>query len=41
MTISHDFGDFINAPWIVLAYLLTYMGTFMPNGRSHHSMLTL
>ncbi|RBR05303.1 uncharacterized protein FIESC28_11388 [Fusarium coffeatum] len=25
-TISHDLNDFTNAPWIVLAYLLTYMG---------------
>ncbi|KAF5027260.1 hypothetical protein F66182_633 [Fusarium sp. NRRL 66182] len=26
LTISHDLNDFTNAPWIVLAYLLTYMG---------------
>ncbi|KAK0387804.1 hypothetical protein NLU13_4049 [Sarocladium strictum] len=26
VTISHDLNDFINAPWIVLSYLLTYMG---------------
>ena len=26
MTISHDLEDFVNAPWIILAYLLTYMG---------------
>ncbi|UKZ81123.1 hypothetical protein TrVFT333_008893 [Trichoderma virens FT-333] len=26
VTISNDLSDFINAPWIVLAYLLTYMG---------------
>ncbi|KAF4980356.1 hypothetical protein FZEAL_3617 [Fusarium zealandicum] len=26
VTISHDLDDFVNAPWIVLAYLLTYMG---------------
>ncbi|KAF5241172.1 hypothetical protein FANTH_9202 [Fusarium anthophilum] len=26
VTISHDLDDFTNAPWIVLAYLLTYMG---------------
>ncbi|KAM5346562.1 hypothetical protein ACJ41O_009567 [Fusarium nematophilum] len=26
VTISHDLDDFINAPWIVLVYLLTYMG---------------
>ncbi|KAI9163270.1 putative MFS-type transporter C16A3.17c [Paramyrothecium foliicola] len=26
VTISHDMKDFVNAPWIVLAYLLTYMG---------------
>ncbi|KAL7795896.1 major facilitator superfamily domain-containing protein [Trichoderma ceciliae] len=26
VTISNDLGDFVNAPWIVLAYLLTYMG---------------
>ncbi|KAG6010453.1 hypothetical protein E4U21_006454 [Claviceps maximensis] len=26
VTISHDMNDFVNAPWIVLAYLLTYMG---------------
>ncbi|KAJ3467284.1 hypothetical protein MRS44_004848 [Fusarium solani] len=26
VTISHDLNDFVNAPWIVLAYLLTYMG---------------
>lgn len=26
VTISHDLNDFTNAPWIVLAYLLTYMG---------------
>ncbi|KAF5529043.1 multidrug transporter, partial [Fusarium phyllophilum] len=25
VTISHDLDDFTNAPWIVLAYLLTYM----------------
>lgn len=25
VTISHDLDDFVNAPWIVLAYLLTYM----------------
>ena len=31
VTISHDLNDFVNAPWIVLAYLLTYMGKF--NGR--------
>lgn len=28
VTISHDLNDFTNAPWIVLAYLLTYMGMF-------------
>ena len=27
VTISNDMGDFINAPWVVLAYLLTYMGS--------------
>ncbi|CAG9940841.1 unnamed protein product [Clonostachys rosea f. rosea IK726] len=26
ITISHEMQDFSNAPWIVLAYLLTYMG---------------
>ena len=26
VTISHDLNDFVNAPWIILAYLLTYMG---------------
>ncbi|PNY25087.1 MFS-type transporter [Tolypocladium capitatum] len=26
VTISHELNDFANAPWIVLAYLLTYMG---------------
>ncbi|PFH61700.1 hypothetical protein XA68_16500 [Ophiocordyceps unilateralis] len=26
VTISHELNDFVNAPWIVLAYLLTYMG---------------
>ncbi|KAJ6443901.1 MFS multidrug transporter [Purpureocillium lavendulum] len=26
ITISHELNDFVNAPWIVLAYLLTYMG---------------
>ncbi|KAL7808234.1 major facilitator superfamily domain-containing protein [Trichoderma gracile] len=26
VTISNDLEDFANAPWIVLAYLLTYMG---------------
>lgn len=26
LTISQDLDDFVNAPWIVLAYLLTYMG---------------
>ncbi|KEY68761.1 hypothetical protein S7711_00632 [Stachybotrys chartarum IBT 7711] len=26
VTISHDLHDFLNAPWIILAYLLTYMG---------------
>ncbi|KAH6894148.1 major facilitator superfamily domain-containing protein [Thelonectria olida] len=26
VTISQDLNDFVNAPWIVLAYLLTYMG---------------
>lgn len=26
VTISHDMNDFVNGPWIVLAYLLTYMG---------------
>ncbi|KAL6694797.1 major facilitator superfamily domain-containing protein [Trichoderma pleuroticola] len=26
VTISNDLDDFVNAPWIVLAYLLTYMG---------------
>ncbi|KAJ3534958.1 hypothetical protein NM208_g7332 [Fusarium decemcellulare] len=26
VTISLDLDDFVNAPWIVLAYLLTYMG---------------
>ncbi|GAB0133498.1 hypothetical protein EsDP_00001905 [Epichloe bromicola] len=26
VTISHEMDDFVNAPWIVLAYLLTYMG---------------
>lgn len=26
VTISHDLGDFVNAPWVVLSYLLTYMG---------------
>ncbi|KAG8671674.1 hypothetical protein FPOAC1_004927 [Fusarium poae] len=31
VTISHDLNDFTNAPWIVLAYLLTYMGTFPQN----------
>lgn len=28
VTISHDLQDFVNAPWIILAYLLTYMGQF-------------
>jgi MFS family permease len=27
VTISNDLGDFVNAPWIILAYLLTYMGS--------------
>ena len=27
ITISHEFNNFVTAPWIVLAYLLTYMGT--------------
>lgn len=27
VTISNDLDDFVNAPWIVLAYLLTYMGS--------------
>jgi MFS family permease len=31
VTISHDLNDFTNAPWIVLAYLLTYMGMFPKN----------
>ncbi|PHH65204.1 hypothetical protein CDD81_3063 [Ophiocordyceps australis] len=26
VTISHELNDFVNAPWIILAYLLTYMG---------------
>ncbi|KHN94262.1 Major facilitator superfamily domain, general substrate transporter [Metarhizium album ARSEF 1941] len=26
VTISHELGDFASAPWIILAYLLTYMG---------------
>ncbi|KAK8927353.1 hypothetical protein VCV18_003826 [Metarhizium anisopliae] len=26
VTISHELNDFANAPWIILAYLLTYMG---------------
>ncbi|KAK5991014.1 Multidrug resistance 3-like protein [Cladobotryum mycophilum] len=26
VTISNELGDFVNASWIVLAYLLTYMG---------------
>ncbi|KAG5958078.1 hypothetical protein E4U58_005521 [Claviceps cyperi] len=26
ITISHEMNDFVHAPWIVLAYLLTYMG---------------
>ncbi len=26
ITISRELQDFENAPWIVLAYLLTYMG---------------
>ncbi|RCI08715.1 hypothetical protein L249_4762 [Ophiocordyceps polyrhachis-furcata BCC 54312] len=26
VTISRELNDFVNAPWIVLAYLLTYMG---------------
>lgn len=26
VTISKDLEDFVNAPWIILAYLLTYMG---------------
>ncbi|KJZ75925.1 hypothetical protein HIM_04749 [Hirsutella minnesotensis 3608] len=26
ITISHELNDFVNAPWIILAYLLTYMG---------------
>ncbi|KAH6981907.1 major facilitator superfamily domain-containing protein [Ilyonectria sp. MPI-CAGE-AT-0026] len=26
VTVSQDLNDFVNAPWIVLAYLLTYMG---------------
>ena len=29
VTISHDLNDFVNAPWIVLAYLLTYMSTWL------------
>lgn len=36
VTISHDLNDFINAPWIVLAYLLTYMSKFL----EHHCHLT-
>lgn len=28
VTISHKLNDFVNAPWIILAYLLTYMGQF-------------
>ena len=28
VTISHDLNDFINSPWIVLSYLLTYMGSY-------------
>lgn len=31
ITISHDLNDFINAPWIVLAYLLTYMSACSPS----------
>lgn len=27
VTISNDLNDFTNAPWVVLSYLLTYMGT--------------
>lgn len=30
ITISHDLQDFVNAPWVVLAYLLTYMGKLPP-----------
>ncbi|KAG5966697.1 hypothetical protein E4U57_002011 [Claviceps arundinis] len=26
ITISHEMNDFVHAPWIILAYLLTYMG---------------
>ncbi|GJC97124.1 major facilitator superfamily transporter [Colletotrichum higginsianum] len=26
ITISEEFGDYANAPWVLLAYLLTYMG---------------
>ncbi|KAG8408830.1 hypothetical protein J3458_019845 [Metarhizium acridum] len=26
VTVSHELNDFANAPWIILAYLLTYMG---------------
>ncbi|KAG5927026.1 hypothetical protein E4U42_002675 [Claviceps africana] len=28
VTISREMDDFVNAPWIVLAYLLTYMGIY-------------
>lgn len=28
VTVSQDLNDFVNAPWIVLAYLLTYMGMY-------------
>ncbi|KAG6066762.1 hypothetical protein E4U32_005409 [Claviceps aff. humidiphila group G2b] len=28
ITISHEMNDFVHAPWIVLAYLLTYMGIY-------------
>lgn len=26
VTISHDLDDFLNAQWVMLAYMLTYMG---------------
>jgi len=26
--ISEDFSHYVDAPWVVIAYLLTYMGKF-------------
>lgn len=38
VTISHDLDDFVNAPWIVLAYLLTYMGLSVPELGYHEGL---